>query len=136
LNYGDIDVADDARDVFVAAAARARALGHDCLGTEHLLLALITAAPSVLGSDDGATRAEAYLSARVVQKEPIEDSRRELRYTDDAVRALQSMFTEARKNTPAVLTPRHVALALRAGDDLAAEALNNIGFAASNDGND
>jgi hypothetical protein len=119
-----------ARDVAVAAQSEAKALGHDYLGTEHILLAL-------LAVDEGgaATALEALgvelATARATVREFVGEGEGtppgRLRFTKQSKRTLELALREARRLGQSHIGTEHLLLALSAQDSVAVEVMKHLG---------
>ena len=120
-----------AREVVVLAEEEARALGHDYVGTEHLLLGLVrlnrerpARALESLGIDAERVRAEV---GRVVKAGSGSPSGR-LRFTTRAKRALENSLREALDLGHNYIGPEHILLGLvRDAESVAAKILAELG---------
>jgi Clp amino terminal domain, pathogenicity island component len=119
-----------AREVVVLAQREARALGHDYVGTEHLLLGLL----SLEEEPAGRALAELGLRREAVRREIVRtvgrgaagDNRR-LPFTPRAKRALEGALREARALGHQYIGTEHVLLGLvREEEAVAARVLANL----------
>jgi ATP-dependent Clp protease ATP-binding subunit ClpC len=124
---------DQARRVVVLAHEEARMLGHDHIGTEHLLLALLHEGESVaakalmsLGISLDAMRQEVEgIIGRGTQ--PVSESGH-IPFTPRAKKVLELSHRESRQLGVNYMGPEHILLALiREGDGVAAQVLTGAG---------
>lgn len=109
----------EARGVVETAVEQARALGHDRVGTEHLLLAAATVEPSgvataLAGAGVERERLRAALIAALGEGAP--SRRRHLPFTRVAKRALEHSLAEALRLGSRRIHSEHVLLGLLATD--------------------
>ena len=122
---------DRARRVVVAAQGEARALGHDYIGTEHLLLGLISEGGG-LGAkalESLGVRAEALRAAVAEIVEPREQSPSgHIPFTPRAKQVLRSALSEALRFGHNYIGTEHVLLGLiQEKDGVAAQVLADAG---------
>jgi ClpA/ClpB-like protein len=118
--------AEDARQIVVDAQEEAAALGHDFIGTEHLLLAVLrggTPGVSALGKSYDEARAR-------ILEEVGEGSRRRrhgrVRFTPAAKRALEQALRESRRLKDDHIGAEHVLLGLLNVRGFAAEFVGDV----------
>ncbi len=130
---------DRARKVIMYGKHEAQRLGHDFLGTEHILLGLVKEGTGVaanvlkaLGVDLKRIRAEVE---RLVQSDPAAAKSQhhkvpgEPRYTPRAKRVLELSLDEARGLGQSYIGTEHLLLGLlREGQGVAAQVLLNLGL--------
>jgi len=129
---------DRARKVIMYGKQEAQRLGHDFLGTEHILLGLVKEGTGVaanvlksLGVDLKRVRAEVE---RMVQSDPsaaqtAHKPAAEPRYTPRAKRVLELSLDEARSLGQSYIGTEHLLLGLlREGQGVAAQALQALGL--------
>jgi ATP-dependent Clp protease ATP-binding subunit ClpC len=127
---------DRARKVIMYGKQEAQRLGHDFLGTEHILLGLVKEGTGVaanvlkaLGVDLKRIRAEVE---RLVQSDPaaaVHKTAGEPRYTPRAKRVLELALDEARSLGQSYIGTEHLLLGLlREGQGVAAQVLQNLGL--------
>ena len=128
---------DRARKVIMYGKQEAQRLGHDFLGTEHILLGLVKEGTGVaanvlkaLGVDLKRIRAEVE---RLVQSDPsLSQSAKpsaEVRYTPRAKRVIELALDEARSLGQSYIGTEHLLLGLlREGQGVAAQVLQNLGL--------
>jgi ATP-dependent Clp protease ATP-binding subunit ClpC len=129
---------DRARKVIMYGKQEAQRLGHDFLGTEHILLGLVKEGTGVaanvlkaLGVDLKRIRAEVE---RLVQSDPTtaqatHKSGAEPRYTPRAKRVIELSLDEARNLGQSYIGTEHLLLGLlREGQGVAAQVLQNLGL--------
>ncbi len=129
---------DRARKVIMYGKQEAQRLGHDFLGTEHILLGLVKEGTGVaanvlkaLGVDLKRIRAEVE---RLVQSDPTTaqtsgKSGAEPRYTPRAKRVIELSLDEARNLGQSYIGTEHLLLGLlREGQGVAAQVLQNLGL--------
>ncbi len=129
---------DRARKVIMYGKQEAQRLGHDYLGTEHILLGLVKEGTGVaanvlkaLGVDLKRIRAEVE---RLVQSDPTAGkpplkTPGEPRYTPRAKRVLELSLDEARSLSQSYIGTEHLLLGLlREGQGVAAQVLQNLGL--------
>ena len=105
----------EARAAVVVAQTEARTLGHGHLGTEHLLLGVLTLDPTLvrLTADDvraTLTPGDAHPSGRIP-------------FTPEAKQALELALRESLTRGDALITPRHMLLGIAATDSPGGEIL-------------
>ena len=121
---------DDARDAIVRAQEEASALGHDYIGTEHLLLGLLgvegraAQALAALGVTPEAARAD--VAARVGEGEGLLPGGPRP-FTKRAKRAVEKALREALAAGSDEIGTEHLLLALAARKGTAAEVLAALG---------
>jgi ATP-dependent Clp protease ATP-binding subunit ClpC len=121
---------DPARQVVVFAQDEARALGHDYLGTEHLLLGLIRedrgAAARVLASagvGEDAVRARAATTGVAAELKAGQ-----IPFSPNAKRVLEQSLREAVRRKHGYIGTEHILLGLvTAGDSTATRILSDVG---------
>jgi ATP-dependent Clp protease ATP-binding subunit ClpC len=118
--------------VMQRANAEATALGHDYLGTEHILLGLASAAGTVAAAalaDQGAGPDQLRTAiSRIVSTGPPTNNRRRKPQTPRAKKGVEYAIEEACALGHHSLGPEHVLLAvLRVGDGLALQTLRSLG---------
>jgi Clp amino terminal domain, pathogenicity island component/UvrB/uvrC motif len=122
---------DRARRVSVLAQEEARALGHNYIGTEHILLAVIRE-----GSGAGAQTLDALGMSGNVIRERVEDitgrgkgaSQGHIPFTPQAKKALELSLREALQMGCNYIGTEHILLGvLREGDGVAARVLTGLG---------
>ncbi len=128
---------DRARKVIMYGKQEAQRLGHDFLGTEHILLGLVKEGTGVaanvlkaLGVDLKRIRAEVE---RLVQSDPSLSQNAkpsgEVRYTPRAKRVIELALDEARSLGQSYIGTEHLLLGLlREGQGVAAQVLQNLGL--------
>jgi len=128
---------DRARKVIMYGKQEAQRLGHDSLGTEHVLLGLVKEGTGVaanvlkaLGVEMKRIRAEVE---RLVQSDPAAKPHAkpagEPRYTPRAKRVLELSLDEARSLGQSYIGTEHLLLGLlREGQGVAAQVLQNLGL--------
>ncbi|MFO7897550.1 MAG: ATP-dependent Clp protease ATP-binding subunit [Planctomycetota bacterium] len=128
---------DRARKVIMYGKQEAQRLGHDFLGTEHILLGLVKEGTGVaanvlkaLGVDLKRIRAEVE---RLVQTDPslahASKPSSEPRYTPRAKRVIELALDEARSLGQSYIGTEHLLLGLlREGQGVAAQVLQNLGL--------
>ena len=122
-----------ARMLMAAARNEALRLHHDYLGTEHLLLALTRARPSLacdvleaLGTDPAVIRVEVE---RRLLPGSLETQPRQLPFTPRAKTVLELAREEARILHHQYIGTEHLLLGLlREGEGIAATVLSNLGL--------
>jgi|GEM_PF-627716 len=127
------DFTDRVRKVLAMAREEAIRLGHEHVGTEHLLLGLLRdregVAAAVLRSLSGAPE---QIRARIegsVRRGPATITLRELPYTSGAKRVLEYTMVEARELNHRYVGTEHLLLGLlREDDGTAAEVLVGCGM--------
>ncbi|HEY7196055.1 MAG TPA: Clp protease N-terminal domain-containing protein [Gaiellaceae bacterium] len=103
-----------ARDVLVTAQEESTDLGHDFIGTEHLLLALVkdkASGTSALGTSYGAVR-NAVVEEVGENESGHRGSRGRKRFTPAAKRSLEFALKEARRLDDDEIRPEHLLLGL------------------------
>lgn len=132
---------------WTAAADHARQLGHEYVGTEHVLLGLLQENPELFRHLRVNGKIEDVVLAMLERRPPLSaaapggaperarwDAHRELPITPSAVRTLELSIAEARRTAAAVVEPRHIAVGLvQEGEDIAAAALREMGIASPED---
>ena len=130
---------DRARKVIMYGKQEAQRLGHNFLGTEHILLGLVKEGTGVaanvlkaLGVDLKRIRAEVE---RLVQSDPASSEAQQVkptgepRYTPRAKRVLELSMDEARGLGQSYIGTEHLLLGLlREGQGVAAQVLLNLGL--------
>ena len=127
---------DDAQRVMDLARRAAQALGHDCIGTEHLLLGLLEeptgAAARILeqlGVSPTAIRAEIE---RRTEQGTTPARGPQLPFTLGAKRVLEMALEEAQTLGYRLIGTEHLLLGLvREGDGAAARALGELGVSSA-----
>jgi hypothetical protein len=122
-----------ARESLESARQEARRLGHDFVGTEHVLLGVLESATGSLGAvlqnrglDREALRREIE---RLVAPLPPRATPTGLPFTPRARKALRLAGSEAKRLKRPVIGAEHLLLGLlREGSGVAAQALKNLGF--------
>ena len=123
---------DEARDVLVHAREEARDLGHDLLGTEHLLLGILAqddgVAARALGRA-GVTRLAVRDAVRkMIGSTPSPALHRAPRFTPRTKKVLELSLREAVRARCRRIGPEHVLLGLIAeGTGVAAKVMENTG---------
>lgn len=112
------------------AAAAARALGHEYLGTEHLLLGLIRTSPDILqGRYEPADLVAAVERRLPPGREDGVWEWKELPYTAGGRKVLELAMKAARKTGLREVRPEHMIRALiLEGKGVAAVALEEVGI--------
>ncbi|HXP60614.1 MAG TPA: Clp protease N-terminal domain-containing protein, partial [Dongiaceae bacterium] len=126
-------LAANARQSLELAREEARRLGHDFIGTEHVLLGILESATGSLaavlqnrGLDREALRREIE---RLVAPLPPRANPTALPFTPRARRAPRLAGSEAKRLKRPVIGAEHLLLGLlREGSGVAAQALKNLGF--------
>jgi hypothetical protein len=124
---------DAARHVMALAEQRARALQHEYIGTEHLLLGLIDEDSGVVGNvlrTVGMDPARIHREIeRLVQRGPQPVKLRTLPLTPRSKRALEYAAAESRLMGEPHVGPEHILLGLfREPEGVASQALRNLGL--------
>ena len=122
---------DRARQVVVLAQGEARTLGHDWVGTEHLLLGLVR-----LGDGVGPRALEASGISLVAVRQQVEEMvprgegapSSHLRFTPQAKKVLELSLREALQFGHRYIGTEHILLGLLSeGHGVAAQALTRLG---------
>ena len=122
---------DEARDVLVGARAEARDLGHDFLGTEHLLLGILRqpdgpAAAALARA--GATGQAARDGVRVIVGASPGPARTAPRFTPRTKKVLELSLREAVRGRSRRIEPEHILLGLIAeGSGVATRIMKDAG---------
>lgn len=122
-----------ARKVILLAKEEARKLNHDYIGTEHILLGLISEGEGVaaavlttLGLDFEEIRSEVE---NLVQPSPGKNMGAEIPFTPRAKKAIELSMDEARNLGHNYIGTEHLLLGLiREGDGVASQVLLNLGL--------
>ena len=123
---------DRARRVIVLAQNEARSLDHDCVGTEHILLALVEE-----GTGVGARALEAMQISTATVREKVEEitgrgqvppRKGHIPFTPAAKKVLEFSLREALQLGHTYLGTEHILLGLvREGDGVAGQVLAGLG---------
>ena len=97
-----------ARECVVHAQAEARRLGHEQIGTVHLLLAVASIAPQLVGAEIEAVRA----SVVALEGNGPSPTTGVMPFTAEAKAALDGANAEALKRGHTIIEPAHLLLAL------------------------
>jgi hypothetical protein len=125
-----------ARDVMSLADEESRRLGHEYVGTEHLLLALVQdpphagfGLPARLGLTAGAVRAEVESLVHRGPQRPAADGPAKLPLTPRARRAVRCASDEAATVSLALAGPEHLLIGLmRDPDGVAGRVMRSLGL--------
>jgi hypothetical protein len=125
-------LSEEARRALEIAREEALGLGHDFIGTEHVLLGLLNTAGGALAQalqhnrvDSQAVRAEVR---RLISDQPAHPANAALPFTPRARKALQFAVREAKASKRAPIGAEHILLGLcLEGSGIAAIALRNLG---------
>jgi len=125
-------ITDRARRVIVLAQNEARSLDHDCVGTEHILLALVEE-----GTGVGARALEAMQISTATVREKVEEitgrgqvppRKGHIPFTPAAKKVLEFSLREALQLGHTYLGTEHILLGLvREGDGVAGQVLAGLG---------
>ena len=123
---------EEVRAVLAQAHTEAQGFGHEYIGTEHMLLALVTP-PSPTVAKLLATRnvgpAEIRATVEAIVKRGRASARPDLPYTSSAKRILELAMSEARELGSEAVTTGHLFLgAMREHKGIAAQSLDQLGF--------
>jgi ATP-dependent Clp protease ATP-binding subunit ClpC len=128
---------DRARRVVVLAQEEARMLGHNYIGTEHILLGLIHEAESALEDEGvagkvldrlGISSAEARLQVEEIAGHGNQESSREIPFTPRSKRVLELSLREALQLGRNNISTEHILLGLiREDEGIAAQVLVKLG---------
>ncbi|HUF67921.1 MAG TPA: Clp protease N-terminal domain-containing protein [Longimicrobiales bacterium] len=126
------DFADETRKMLAVAREEAAGLGHDYVGTEHVLLGLLRSSTGVgavldrLGMERGKVRERVLGVVRRGHSKLALSA--ELPYTSRAKKVLEFAMAEARDPTPAPVGWEHMLLGLlREEKGIAAQVLTSLG---------
>jgi ATP-dependent Clp protease ATP-binding subunit ClpC len=126
------DFSEQANNVIKLAHVEARALNHEYVGTEHLLLALVAeesgVATEILRTLDVTANAIRQGVESLVQRGPASVSTRALPLTPRSVQVIEFAREEARDVSQQFVNTEHLLLALlREPDGVAGHVLRNLG---------
>ena len=128
---------DRVREALAAAREEAAQLGHETVGTEHLLLGLLSASPGVAAAILANLKVDAQQLRASLLALTLPASGRitgpDLPYRTRAKRALEESMAAARELNHNYVGTEHMLLGLlREGDGIAAKALTNAGVTLDN----
>jgi hypothetical protein len=121
---------DRAQHVIIAAQEEARSAGHDYLGTEHLVLGLLSE-PQALAAqalaDQGITPEQLRAAMKVVLGPPTDSVPEHIPFTPRAKKVLELSVREALRLGHNFIGTEHLLLAVLAEEDVGAKVLLALG---------